>query len=111
MTFTNGVANVQLSDTDKVVFTKIAEGTKYTVEETDSRVGTAPEQYTVEYTNDTGAIAKTANSATVTNTSNQEEETPTGILINNLPYIALALVAIGGLCAYVIVRRKADDEA
>ena len=35
----------------------------------------------------------------------------TGILVSNLPYIALALVAIGGLVAYVVVRRKADDEA
>lgn len=46
-----------------------------------------------------------------TNTYDEDIDTPTGILISNLPYIALALVAIGGLVAYVIVRRKADDEA
>ena len=37
--------------------------------------------------------------------------TSTGILISNLPYIALALVAIGGLVAYVVVRRRNADEA
>ena len=47
------------------------------------------------------------------NTKDAGDEDPgtTGILVSNLPYIALALVAIGGLVAYVVVRRKADDEA
>lgn len=56
-----------------------------------------------------------ANSAAYTNENTKDagEDDPgtTGILVSNLPYIALALVAIGGLVAYVIVRRKADDEA
>ena len=46
-----------------------------------------------------------------TNAYDDSLNTPTGILMNNLPYIVLALVAIGGLCAYVIVRRKNADEA
>lgn len=46
-----------------------------------------------------------------TNTYDKNIDTPTGILISNLPYIALALVAIGGLVAYVVVRRRQDDEA
>lgn len=51
-----------------------------------------------------------ANVAAYTNTSSYKPST-TGIIVSNLPYIALALVAIGGLVAYVVVRRKADDEA
>ena len=46
-----------------------------------------------------------------TNAYDNSINTPTGILISNLPYIALALVAIGGLVAYVVVRRRQDDEA
>ena len=46
-----------------------------------------------------------------TNTYDKDIDTPTGILMNNLPYIVLALVAIGGLVAYVIVRRRQSDEA
>ena len=61
----------------------------------------------------TGAAAiqdnKVANGYTVTNTATDPE--PEGILISNLPYIALALVAIGGLVAYVVVRRRNTDEA
>ena len=49
--------------------------------------------------------------AAYTNTYDASIDTPTGILISNLPYIALALVAIGGLVAYVVVRRRQDDEA
>ena len=54
------------------------------------------------------------NSAVYTNKNITDDTTDpgtTGILVSNLPYIALALVAIGGLVAYVVVRRKADDEA
>ena len=46
-----------------------------------------------------------------TNTYDEDIDTPTGILMNNLPYIVLALVAIGGLVAYVVVRRRQSDEA
>ena len=46
-----------------------------------------------------------------TNDYNKDIDTPTGILINNLPYIALALVAIGGLVAYVVIRRREEDNA
>ena len=49
------------------------------------------------------------NVADVTNT--RDDITPTGILMNNLPYIVLAIVAIGGLVAYVVVRRRQSDEA
>ena len=56
------------------------------------------------------AINEKANVA-VENNLDEKDIGPEGILISNLPYIALALVAIGGLVAYVVVRRKADDEA
>ena len=46
-----------------------------------------------------------------TNDYDKDIDTPTGILISNLPYIVLALVAIGGLVAYVVVRRRNADEA
>ncbi len=51
------------------------------------------------------------NAAYYTNAFDDTSVTPTGILINNLPYIVLALVAVGGLCAYVIVRRKNEENA
>ena len=49
-------------------------------------------------------------SAEVTNISD-EDSTLEGVLDNSIPYIVLALVAIGGMAAYVIVRRRNADEA
>lgn len=54
---------------------------------------------------------KARDTVDVINTLDNKDVEPEGILISNLPYIALALVAVGGLVAYVVVRRKADDEA
>ena len=59
----------------------------------------------------TEAVYTAKSAAAVTNNLKDSEITPTGILISNLPYIALALVAIGGLVAYVVVRRRQSDEA
>ncbi len=41
-----------------------------------------------------------------TNTFNDDSVSPTGILINNAPYIILALVAAGGMTFYVVKKRK-----
>lgn len=125
------VANFSLTDGQYVVIDELPAGSKYVVKENLQSVEKA-NYYTAEYaltgsstatktdaiageelTTPTVLLAKTdaGDKVAYTNTFDDELNTPTGILINNLPYIALALVAIGGLCAYVIVRRKADDEA
>ena len=59
----------------------------------------------------TAETQKNATEVTNKNTKDETDDPNTGILISNLPYIALALVAIGGLVAYVVVRRRQDDEA
>ena len=105
-------------------------GTKYTVTENLSDDDAAALQYTpsailttkgvagdevtqaqgtdIAFTN--ALVENGENIAAYTN-EKTADTTPTGILISNLPYIALALVAIGGLVAYVVVRRRQDDEA
>ena len=101
----NIVENMQNSSiANKDLYTAKAEGTNITV---NSTAYTAKE----EDLNRTTGVYDAKSAVTVTNKLASSDVTPTGILINNLPYIVLALVAIGGLCAYVIVRRKADDEA
>lgn len=95
---------------DRLVFTAIDIGATYTVTEAEDEDG--------DYTYVSGAVEEDAivtdsadNGTQIVNTYDYSTDTPTGILINNLPYIALALVAIGGLVAYVVVRRKNEDEA
>ena len=45
-----------------------------------------------------------------TNTYDSQIDTPTGILMNNLPYIILILVVLGGLTGYVLSKRRREQE-
>ena len=106
--------DVYLAHNDQLYFTSIPVGAYVTITETDGRVGTeASQTYTkkagsVELTNET-VDAENALEAKVTNVHKTTDTT--GILMSNLPYIVLALVAIGGMVAYVVVRRRNADEA
>ena len=122
-----------LGNNGKIVFQVLPAGTTYTVNESIQNAQNK-NKWTpkVEFTDDVADLTTTngtagedlaAKSGTVKDTdakniaqytnaySDPDTTTPTGILINNLPYIALALVAIGGLVAYVVVRRRQSDEA
>ena len=127
----NWVANFNLYDGEYVAIESLPAGSKYIVKENLQSVAKA-NYYTAEYAlTGSSSAAKTdakageelttpqvllattaaGDKVAYTNTFDDELNTPTGILINNLPYIALALVAIGGLVAYVVVRRRNADEA
>ena len=132
---TYGENNVSLKAGEVLAFSELPYGAKYTVsEDLDAATVENSAAFTPKYDwidveapattvtgtkgadlalNGIGTVADTdtANKVTYTNTFDSEGTTPTGILISNLPYIALALVAIGGLVAYVVVRRRQDDEA
>ena len=63
-------------------------------------VVTAGESLTVPVT----TLGEDANIAAFTNT--HQNPTITGVLINNLPYIMLILLAVGGLIAFIAFKRK-----
>ena len=122
-----------LKHNEKLLFAELPAGTTYTVTEDLNKQTTAGtydvknyDKYTANWdggTNETAGAPQTSVSKTIkddatsqktaacVNAYDDESTTPTGILISNLPYIALALVAIGGLVAYVVVRRRNADEA
>ena len=116
---------VNLANGEKAIFTTFPAGAVVKVEE---NVAGTTVQNAAEYTGSasglaTGTYAKagkldvstaafqTKGQVKVTNELDDKDITPEGILISNLPYIALALVAIGGLVAYVVIRRRNADEA
>ena len=97
----------ELKNGERLVFTDIAIGATWTVEEADYPAYEASgEQTTASLVKDTAQ-----NKSEIKNAYDPDEDPATGLSINNLPFIVLALVAIGGLCAYVIVRRKSEDNA
>ena len=111
-------STVNLKTGERIVFTDLDVGATVTVKEADySADFTATDKLngtdvnTIASTNGTTAtITENGNKLFVKNTA-KNSTTPEGILISNLPYIALALVAIGGLVAYVVIRRRNADEA
>ncbi len=111
-------------------FYEIEAGTKYSVTEKLSTSGvTKADQYTASATAKVGGVDQTvaavdkhtdltvetyviddnlatADDVAYTNTFDDDSVSPTGILINNAPYIILALVAAGGMTFYVVKKRK-----
>jgi len=97
---------IQLKAGDRIVFEKIDVGASYILEEAKYPAWTSDLDMT-----DAAYINVAGNTQTVTNTYDETEDPATGLSMANLPFIVLALVAIGGLAAYVIVRRKSEDNA
>lgn len=124
ITFTPGTAkDVTLKHGQRLVFKDLDYGAKVTVIEAadadykgalteagleSAAANTAVTAYDAELITDTATRGKT-----VYNQNKQDDgTTPTGILMNNLPYILLAVVAAGGLIAYLMMkRREANAEA
>lgn len=115
-----------LSNGESLVIPKLPAGTTYVVTEagtanyTGSVIvtsnGTEGDQKTgvksTDLVADSAIIGEKANSsettnnlAAVTNTYDDQSSTPTGIIVNNLPYVALLLVAVVG-CVVIIAGRK-----
>lgn len=120
--FEEGTANsFKLSDGEYISFKELPAGTTYVVEET----GTTNYTGSIITTSNNNAAAEEkaeksanlvasqavvgemvdGNSAAVTNTYDDQSATPTGIIVNNLPYVALLLVAVVG-CVVIFAGRK-----
>ncbi len=122
--------NFALKHGQTLRFYEIEAGTKYSVTEKLASSGvTKAEQYTASATAKVagkdvtvGTVEKhtdltvetyvidddltTDDDVAYTNTFDDTSVSPTGILINNAPYIILALVAAGGMTFYVVKKRK-----
>ena len=106
-TKTDATKVVPLKYGERLVFTDIEYGASWTVTED------AYPAYSAGYTTTNNGLVKDSadNKTVVTNTYDKEKDPATGLSIANLPFIVLALVAVGGLVAYVVVRRKSEDNA
>lgn len=124
---------LSLADTKSISFTKLPAGTTFelTEELTGDKANSAiksADQYTptVAQTIETGTVtgsgtkaanakvskglisdSTNGNQVTYTNTVVDNDVTPTGIVINNLPYVLLIVIALGGI---VLFTRKKREE-
>lgn len=121
--FVPGTATtVTMKHGDELTFKELPAGTKYTVTETGTEnytasavtvenAGTPENAPAVEEganltVSDKLVGAKGNNSTAFTNTYDDASVTPTGIIINNLPFVILIVVAAAGISLYVISRRR-----
>lgn len=110
ITLFNG-AKFNLADGEKMVFDKIPAGTKVSVTET------GVDGYTTTYAsvsngeegtaNTDVLIGEKTNSITVTNKSN--DQVITGLALQAAPYVALIGLALAMMAAYVVLRRRAEN--
>ena len=120
-TFVPGEATeVTLKHGESLTFDSLPVGTKYTVVETgtENYTGSAVVTEGEEVTNvdaqeganltvsDKLVKAGANNSTAVTNTYDDASVTPTGIIINNLPFILLIVAAAAGIALYAVSRRR-----
>ena len=108
----NGTRTVtfKAADAQSVTFSNVLVGTTYSVQET------AVDGYTQSWKATANGIesasqanlliGENANNGTMTNT--HEDVTPTGLVINNLPFIMLGCVAVAGVVAYGAAKRKLE---
>lgn len=101
--FVNGVATLTLTvkHNDKYTIADLPHGVTYAVVEEVGEDGKVDE-YTVAYENASGTM--NADKA-VTVTNHKSSEVPTGITLDNMPYIILMAVALVGLGAFALRKR------
>lgn len=117
-TFTSGVAqNVSLSHGEKLVFEDLYVGTAFEAQETDSDAlytsstyarlnGGDPTEKAKERALVKGNVSENTDTVVVVNTHNSTS--PTGIVVNNLPYILIILGVVAGFAGYIASKRRRE---
>lgn len=112
-TYGTAVEDIILKHNERLVFTKVLLGSKVTVEETDS----GRYEGSVSSSMFNGTDANKENSGIIGDQAGgnfveyeNKTQTATGLLVDNLPFIALVAVAGAGI-AFFIKGKKEDEEA
>ena len=115
-----GEASFTLAHDEEMVFSNLPVGAHYIVQETGlAHTGYTPQGVAVQngqsrtphtgtrdtdYTSHDTYVGEDANSYTITNTA--DDITITGLVIDNMPIILLAILAVAGVIGYRAMRRK-----
>ncbi len=116
-TVTAGTATTfTLKHGEYIIVEDVLVGAGYTVSETNvdanytvsAAAGVTGDTVTAATNTVAGTLVTAGNSATYTNT--YSKDIPTGIVINNLPYVLLIAVATAGLVLYIVSKRRKEQE-
>lgn len=107
---TTRTVTFKAADAKGVTFSNVLVGTTYSVQETKVDGYTQSWKATANGAESTSQdnllIGEKTNNGTMTNT--HSDVTPTGLIINNLPFIMLGCVAVAGVVAYGAAKRKLE---
>jgi hypothetical protein len=122
----NGSVTLSLKHNDAApsVFTKVPTGTVMTISEEAyehyyAAIADANNVFTAVTNNEnqvetaittTATTVLTAADVTVTNTFKDSEIPPTGIIVNNLPFVLVVLLAVSGIAVYFVINRRREQE-
>lgn len=112
-TLSYGDNTVELSHGDVLVVEKIAVGTEFVV--TEPAYATEVDGYqtgTIDSASGTFASSDKTNGihSNVNNKFDDQGTTPTGIVVNNLPFVLVVLLAVGGIAVYFYFNRRREQE-
>lgn len=118
VTLSGLTATANLADGESLVFTKLPAGATVVVSEQqlDGYKGSAAGFVTVPE-KEAGESWTSESSDQITEqveiniTNNLPYTPPTGVVINNLPFVLLVVLAVGGLTVYFFSNRRRDEEA
>lgn len=111
-TYGTSVEDIVLKHNERLVFTKVLLGSKVTVEETDSgryEGSVLSSSFNGTAGTDKSGVIGDQEGGNFVEYINKTQ-TPTGLLVDNLPFIALVAVAGAGI-AFFIKGKKEDEEA
>lgn len=104
------VITFKAADAKSIKFTNVLAGVTYTIAETDVAGYTKSYAAVANGTNSTSTsgllVGENTNTGTMTNA--YTPITPTGLVVNNLPFILMGLVAVAGLVVYGAAKRKLE---
>lgn len=100
----DGTVTFSLKHGQSYKFDNVVVGTTYTVTEAES----GKDGYTTSGEVKTATTIKDSGTNGTEVVNNKESITPTGLIINNLPFIMLGCVAVAGVVAYGAAKRKLE---
>lgn len=108
----NASLDIDLKHQDTAAFLNIPAGVSYTVEEDEQHTTgdlNSEEGYTATYENEEGEIAA-EDDITCTVTNEKKTEIQTGISLDSLPYILIAVAVVAALVIMVIRKRRYSED-
>jgi hypothetical protein len=100
----DGTVSFTLKHGQSYKFDNVVVGTTYTVTEAES----GQDGYTTTGEVKTATVIKDSGTNGTEVVNNKESITPTGLIVNNLPFIMLGCVAVAGVVAYGAAKRKLE---